>query len=94
MSYLILLVIQILLSFVGRGFTINNASKEKIEPFYETAADEGEVGGGGGGGADKNGMSNFIFSSPTFHFALLRLTDKILLERERRVLTEMKQNIC
>ena len=48
MSYLILLVIQILLSFVGRGFTINNASKEKIEPFYETAADEGEVGGGGG----------------------------------------------
>ena len=39
----------------------------------ETAANEGEVGGGGDKnvrGADKNGMSNFIFSPrPTFYFA-------------------------
>ena len=43
----------------------------------KTAANEGEVEGGGnrnvgmgkgGGEADKNGMSNFIFS-PTFYFA-------------------------
>ena len=40
----------------------------------KTAADEGEVGGEGRlvrmwGGADKTGMSNFIFSTPTFYFS-------------------------
>ena len=42
----------------------------------ETAADEGEVVGAGE--ADKNGMSNFIFSLPTFYFALrpLVITEK------------------
>ena len=46
--------------------------KRTIETFYETAAEEGEVGEGGavkniGGGADKNGVSNFIFN-PLLHF--------------------------
>ena len=46
----------------------------KLPIENETAANEEESEGGRvtkiwGGGADKNGMSNFIFSTPTFYFA-------------------------
>ena len=41
-------------------------SCQRIEK--EAAADEGKAKGGGGGEADKNGMSNFIFSPLLFQF--------------------------
>ena len=68
---------KLYVSIVGWGFTSNDASKENNRINLRNRSGWRWSWGGGGGnpikmlgwGADKNAMSNLIFSAPTFYFA-------------------------